>query len=82
MEKLESASIEKEKVCYFVFFSKTIFCWTSTFLPLCPFQADKVIGEMDRNCQLKLEEYKEESRQYLLRIQEEHAALVCADVDL
>ncbi|XP_071924274.1 synaptonemal complex protein 1 isoform X2 [Coffea arabica] len=51
VEKLESASIEKEK-------------------------ADKVIGEMERNCQLKLEEYKEESRQYLLRIQEEHAALI------
>ncbi|CDP01053.1 unnamed protein product [Coffea canephora] len=51
VEKLESASIAKEK-------------------------ADKVIGEMERNCQLKLEEYKEESRQYLLRIQEEHAALI------
>ncbi|KAL3514142.1 hypothetical protein ACH5RR_026859 [Cinchona calisaya] len=51
VEKLESASIEKEKT-------------------------DKITGEMERKCGQKLEECKEESRRYLLRVQEEHAATI------
>lgn len=40
-------------------------------------QADQVVQEMERNCEQKLAELKEESRQCLIRIQEEHATLVC-----
>lgn len=32
---------------------------------------------MEKKFEQKLEESKEESRQYLLRVNEEHAALVC-----
>lgn len=39
-------------------------------------QADQVVQEMERNREQKLAEVKEESRQCLIRIQEEHAALV------
>lgn len=39
-------------------------------------QADQVVQEVERNCEQRLEEMKEESRQSLIRIQEEHAALV------
>ena len=39
-------------------------------------QADHVLQEMERNCEQSLAEVKEESRQCLIRIQEEHAALV------
>ncbi|KAG5531889.1 hypothetical protein RHGRI_026485 [Rhododendron griersonianum] len=37
--------------------------------------ADKAVLEMERNCDQKLAEHKEESPQYLMHIQEEHAAL-------
>ncbi|GMY20997.1 synaptonemal complex protein, partial [Fagus crenata] len=40
-------------------------------------KAGKVVGEMERKCDQKLTEIKEESQQYLMRVQEEHAALVC-----
>ena len=40
-------------------------------------QADKVVAEMERKCDQKITESKEESRQYLMHVQEEHAALVC-----
>lgn len=40
-------------------------------------QAGKAIEEMERKCDQKLAECKEESKQYLMRIQEEQAALVC-----
>lgn len=40
------------------------------------FQADKVVVEMERKCDQNLAECKEELRQQLVRIQEEHAALV------
>ncbi|XP_009614522.1 synaptonemal complex protein 1 [Nicotiana tabacum] len=40
-------------------------------------KAEKIIGEMERNCELKLLEYREESNQNLKHVQEEHAALVC-----
>lgn len=40
-------------------------------------QAEKVIGEVEAKCDQKITECKEESRQYLIRVQEEHAALVC-----
>ncbi|CAK9154260.1 unnamed protein product [Ilex paraguariensis] len=39
-------------------------------------KADKVIGEMERKYDQKLAECKEESKQYLVRVQEEHAALL------
>ncbi|KAL3504738.1 hypothetical protein ACH5RR_034579 [Cinchona calisaya] len=39
-------------------------------------KADKIIGEMERKCEQQLEECKEESRQYLLGVQNEHAALI------
>ncbi|KAM7259005.1 hypothetical protein ACFE04_014746 [Oxalis oulophora] len=39
-------------------------------------KADKIVGEMQKSCDDKLAECKEEARQNLLRIQEEHAALV------
>ncbi|XP_058183810.1 protein MOR1-like [Rhododendron vialii] len=38
-------------------------------------QADKAVQEMERNCDQKLAKHKEESQQYLMHIQEEHAAL-------
>ncbi|KAG5521664.1 hypothetical protein RHGRI_034029 [Rhododendron griersonianum] len=38
-------------------------------------KADKAVQEMERNCDQKLAELKEESQQYLMHIQEEHAAL-------
>lgn len=41
------------------------------------FQADKVIQDKEKEYEQKIEEYKEESRQHLLQVQEEHAALVC-----
>ncbi|OIT08438.1 PREDICTED: synaptonemal complex protein 1-like [Nicotiana attenuata] len=40
-------------------------------------KAEKIVGEMERNCELKLLECREESNQNLKRVQEEHAALVC-----
>lgn len=39
-------------------------------------QADQVVQEMEQNCEQRLEEMKEESRRCLIRIREEHAALV------
>lgn len=39
-------------------------------------KVDKVVRELERNCEQKLTECKEESRQYALRIQEEHASLI------
>ncbi|KAF7131732.1 hypothetical protein RHSIM_Rhsim09G0084000 [Rhododendron simsii] len=40
--------------------------------------ADMAVQEMERNCDQKLAEHKEESQQYLMHIQEEHAALSVA----
>ena len=40
-------------------------------------QANKIVSEMERKCDQKITESKEESRQYLMHVQEEHAALVC-----
>lgn len=40
-------------------------------------QAEKLIGEMEAECDQKVAECKEESKQYLARVQEEHATLVC-----
>lgn len=40
-------------------------------------QADKAVEEMERKCDQKLTECKEDSRLYLMHVQEEHAALVC-----
>lgn len=42
-------------------------------------QAEKVNGEMEAKCEKKIAECKEESQQYLARVQEEHATLVCAE---
>ena len=39
-------------------------------------QADKAVQEMERKCDQKLAEHKEESQQYLMHIQQEHAVLV------
>ncbi|KAF7850995.1 hypothetical protein BT93_L4739 [Corymbia citriodora subsp. variegata] len=39
-------------------------------------KVDKVIGQMEVECDKKLVDFKEESRQHLICIQEEHAALV------
>jgi len=41
-------------------------------------QADKAVQEIERKYDQKLSECKEESRQYLMRLQEEQAVLVCA----
>ncbi|KAH7861343.1 hypothetical protein Vadar_024842 [Vaccinium darrowii] len=38
-------------------------------------QADKAVQDMERKCDQKLAEHKEESHQYLMRLPEEHAAL-------
>ncbi|XP_015071708.1 synaptonemal complex protein 1-like [Solanum pennellii] len=40
-------------------------------------KAEKIVGEMEKNCELKLSECREESKQNLKRVQEEHANLVC-----
>ncbi|KAI3464467.1 hypothetical protein Pfo_021130 [Paulownia fortunei] len=39
-------------------------------------KADKVIQEMEKECEQKIAEYKEESQQHLLRVQEEHASWI------
>ncbi|CAN4092485.1 unnamed protein product [Withania somnifera] len=40
-------------------------------------KAEKIVEEMERNCESKLLECREESKQNLKRVQEEHANLVC-----
>lgn len=77
VEKLEIVNMEKEKV--------HLWLWYCTHLALFhaymfnfDFQADKTIGGMGRKCDQKLAECKEEAKQQLKRIQEEHAAIVCA----
>ncbi|KAJ8541386.1 hypothetical protein K7X08_002202 [Anisodus acutangulus] len=40
-------------------------------------KAEKIVGEMEKNCELKLLECREESKQNLERVLEEHANLVC-----
>lgn len=40
------------------------------------FQADKIIQDVEKRCEQKIEELKEESRQHLLQVQEEHAEKV------
>ncbi|XP_059279772.1 synaptonemal complex protein 1-like [Lycium ferocissimum] len=40
-------------------------------------KAEKIVGEMEKNCELKLLECREESKQNLKRVQEQHANLVC-----
>ncbi|XP_049387825.1 synaptonemal complex protein 1-like isoform X1 [Solanum stenotomum] len=40
-------------------------------------KAEKIVGEMEKNCELKLSECREESKQNLKHVQEEHANLVC-----
>lgn len=56
-----------------------IYCiyYIRTSLTCLSSQAGKAIEEIERKCDHKIEECKEESKQYLMRIQEEHAALVC-----
>lgn len=44
-------------------------------------QAEKIIGEMERNCESKLLECRDESKQKLKRLQEENANLVCLGKD-
>lgn len=39
-------------------------------------QAEKVIEETKTNCEQKISEGREESRQFLAQAQEEHAAMV------
>ncbi|CAL1397995.1 unnamed protein product [Linum trigynum] len=39
-------------------------------------KVNKQLQDMERNCELKLSEQKEESKQQLVRIQEEHAAMI------
>lgn len=46
------------------------------------FQADKIIKDVEKRCEQKIEECKEESRQHLLRVQEEHAASVSTQTRL
>ena len=40
------------------------------------FQADKIVQEMERKCDQKVVQCKEESRKQILCVQGEHAALV------
>lgn len=47
------------------------------FLTYLNHQADKAIAEIEARCNKQLEECKEESRQHLMRIQEEQTQLVC-----
>lgn len=42
-------------------------------------QTDKVIRETERKYEQKLEESEAESRQQVMRVKEEHAALVCKE---
>ncbi|KAG8378313.1 hypothetical protein BUALT_Bualt08G0124400 [Buddleja alternifolia] len=39
-------------------------------------KADKVIQDLQKQCEEKISQHKEESRQYLLRVQEEHGSLI------
>jgi hypothetical protein len=41
------------------------------------FQADKIVLEMERKCDQKLVQCKEESRRQMMCVQGDHAALVC-----
>ena len=47
------------------------------FVILLNLQAEKITREMESKCDQKVAECKEESRHYLMRVQEEHASLVC-----
>lgn len=43
----------------------------------CPnFQADNLIKEMEKQCDERISKHKEEAQQYLLRVKEEHGAMV------
>lgn len=45
------------------------------------FQAEKIVAEIERNCELKLSKCREESKKNLKCVQEEHATLVCVGKD-
>ncbi|KAG9159853.1 hypothetical protein Leryth_007866 [Lithospermum erythrorhizon] len=40
-------------------------------------KAERALKEMERNCEQKLNENKEDSKNHLIRVQEEHASLIC-----
>lgn len=42
-------------------------------------QVEKITREMEAKCDQKVADCKEESRQYLMHVQEEHASLVCQE---
>lgn len=42
-------------------------------------QAEKAIEEAERKCDQRIGECKEESKQHLVQIQDEHAAQVCSE---
>lgn len=79
MEKVESINLEKEKVCWLFFISFLIIILCKCVFHKFHVQADKLVGEMKKKCEQQLVECKEESRQYLLRVREEHAVLVCSE---
>ena len=73
---MEIVNKEKEKVRYdFVVFVECNFHQhvSNQFEPL---QADKAIAEIEAKCGQKIEECKEEQRQQLMRIEDEHTLLV------
>ncbi|KAK4352406.1 hypothetical protein RND71_027924 [Anisodus tanguticus] len=78
LEKLDSINLEKDKVATNAFvkghLSGNI---SSPFTSFINLQAEKIVGEMEKNCELKLLECREESKQNLKRVLEEHANLVC-----
>lgn len=77
-EKVESINLEKEKVCWLFFINFLIIILCKCVFHRFNLQADKLTGEMKKKYEQQLVECKEESRQYLLRVQGEHAVLVCS----
>lgn len=45
-------------------------------IKLLKFQAEKLIKEMERKCEEKISENKEEAQRYLMHVKEEHGAMV------
>lgn len=75
VEKLEIVNMEKENVCSY-WWSIAVSLIVNHVPHILILQADKVVQEIQRKCDQTLAESKEQSRQQLIHIQEEHASLV------
>ncbi|KAK3013829.1 hypothetical protein RJ639_009475 [Escallonia herrerae] len=76
VDKLESVNLEKEKVGSLIIVHSAVYWLRIMRFSYLDLKANKVIDEMERNCDQKLVERREESKQELMRIQEEQTALM------